>query len=80
MEYLIIEFTHGIEDITPYCNFIKELEAKLSANKLGIYNGDDMAIDGGDAEAFFRVIALNFYLILLNMTYKNYHLCILKSR
>lgn len=53
MEHLIIYFKHGIRDVRPYMQFIEEQRGKLAVNELGEYLGDDMAIDGGDAEAVF---------------------------
>ena len=53
MQHLIIEFRHQIEDVIPYCEFIKNLKVLLQDSEIGGYVGDDMAIDGGDAEATF---------------------------
>ncbi len=40
-------------DIIPYTDFIMEVKAEILNKGLGEYLGDDMAIDGGDAEAVF---------------------------
>jgi hypothetical protein len=53
MQHLIFAFEHRIEDIIPYSEFVQKLRPLLHANKLGSYVGDDMAIDGRDAEAVF---------------------------
>ncbi len=53
MEHLVIYFRHSIRDIIPYSNFISETRLLLEQNGLGEYLGDDMAIDGGDAEGVF---------------------------
>ena len=53
MEHLVIYFKHGIRDITPYSEFIERVRSSLLENGLGEYLGDDMAIDGGDAEGIF---------------------------
>lgn len=53
MEHLVIYFKHGIRDIIPYSEFIERVRSRLSENALGEYLGDDMAIDGGDAEGIF---------------------------
>lgn len=53
MEHLVIYFKHGIRDVIPYSRFIKVARDKLAENGLGEYLGDDMAIDGGDAEGAF---------------------------
>ncbi len=53
MEHLTIYFKHGIRDVIPYTDFIMEAKVKIAELGLGEYLGDDMAIDGGDAEATF---------------------------
>lgn len=53
MEHVIIYFKHDIQDIIPYCEFIEKIRQILEKNKVGEYIGDDMAIDGGDAEGIF---------------------------
>lgn len=53
MEHLILHFGHGIQDIIPYSEFIQTIRPLLAQGQLGEYLGDDMAIDGGDAEAIF---------------------------
>ena len=53
MEHIVIYFKHGIRDIIPYSEFIERVRPNLLKNGLGEYLGDDMAIDGGDAEGVF---------------------------
>jgi len=53
MEHLTIYFTHDIRDILPYSDFIAKVRPVIEANGVGEYLGDDMAIDGGDAEGVF---------------------------
>lgn len=53
MEHVTINFKHGIEDLIPYTDFVMKIKSELEKNALGEYLGDDMAIDGGDAEANF---------------------------
>ncbi len=53
MEHLIIEFNHGIRDISPYYEIIKKIKYKMQKQCIGEFLGDDMAIDGGNAEAIF---------------------------
>lgn len=53
MEHLRIYFGHDLQAIQPYCEFVERARRRLAENGLGEYLGDDMAIDGGDAEAVF---------------------------
>lgn len=53
LEHLVIYFLHGIRDIIPYSEFIVRTRAAMAERGLGEYLGDDMAIDGGDAEGVF---------------------------
>ena len=53
MEHLVIEFKHDIKDLIPYCKFIERIKNDLLTKNIEKYLGDDMAIDGGDAEAIF---------------------------
>jgi hypothetical protein len=53
MEHLVIYFHHSIRDIIPYSEFISNTRLRLELNGLGEYLGDDVAIDGGDAEGVF---------------------------
>lgn len=53
MEHLVLMFEHGIQDVISYCQFIERIKPQLAEGKVGSYIGDDMAIDGGDAEAVF---------------------------
>jgi hypothetical protein len=53
VEHLVIYFKHGIQDLIPYCDFIAKTRLKLERSGAGEYLGDDMAIDGGDAEGVF---------------------------
>ncbi len=50
MEHLAIYFKHDIRDIIPYSKFIMKIRPALEQSGVGEYLGDDMAIDGGDAE------------------------------
>lgn len=54
MQYLIFEFNYQIEDVIPFCEFIQKLKPKLQIHGIGSYLCDDMAIDGGNAEATFE--------------------------
>lgn len=53
MEHVVIYFMHGIRDIIPYSDFILKQRNVMAESGLGEYLGDDMAIDGGDAEGIF---------------------------
>ena len=53
MEHVTIDFKHGIQDLIPYTDFVLKIKSELEKSSLGEYLGDDMAIDGGDAEAIF---------------------------
>ena len=53
MEHLRIYFRHDLQAIQPYCEFVERTRCRLADYCLGEYLGDDMAIDGGDAEALF---------------------------
>lgn len=53
MEHLVIYFRHGIRDIIPYSEFISKCRISMAESGIGEYLGDDMAIDGGDAEGVF---------------------------
>ena len=53
MEHLVIDFRHGIRDVIPYCDFISKCRIAMAERGIGEYLGDDMAIDGGDAEGVF---------------------------
>lgn len=53
MEHLTIYFTHDIRDILPYSDFIAKVRPAIEASGVGEYLGDDMAIDGGDAQGVF---------------------------
>lgn len=52
-EHLVIDFRHDIRDIIPYCEFVTSVRSVIEERGLGEYLGDDMAIDGGDAEGVF---------------------------
>jgi hypothetical protein len=52
-QHLVLYFKHGIQDIIPYSDFIQAIRPILERANLGEYLGDDMAIDGGDAEGIF---------------------------
>lgn len=53
VEHLVIYFSHGIRDIILYSDFISKYRSAIAACGIGEYLGDDMAIDGGDAEGVF---------------------------
>lgn len=53
MEHVTIYFRHGIRDVIPYSKFIQKVRPILEQGRIGVYLGDDMAIDGGDAEGVF---------------------------
>lgn len=53
MQHVIVYFRHDIRDIIPFCNAVKRLRQLLAETGIGEYVEDDMAIDGGDAEAVF---------------------------
>ncbi|WP_061540341.1 hypothetical protein [Collimonas fungivorans] len=53
MEHLVIYFRHGMRDIIPYSEFISKYRISMVECGIGEYLGDDMAIDGGDAEGIF---------------------------
>jgi len=53
MEHLSIYLKRDIRDIFPYSDFIAKVRPALEADGVGGYLGDDMAIDGGDAEGVF---------------------------
>ncbi len=53
MEHLVLLFRHDMRDVIPYCQFVAQLKTQLAEKQLGEYIEDDMAIDGGDAEAVF---------------------------
>jgi hypothetical protein len=54
VENVVLYFKHGIQDIIPYSNAVGRFRKILSESQAGEYVEDDMAIDGGDAEALFR--------------------------
>jgi len=53
VEHLILYFKHDIRAIIPYTDFIFKVRSEIIEKQLGEYLGDDMAIDGGDAEGIF---------------------------
>lgn len=53
MEYIKLYFKHGMRDIIPYSDFIKQARSQILPQVQAKYLGDDMAIDGGDAEGVF---------------------------
>ena len=53
MEHLSIHFRHDIKAIIPFSEFVQKARVEIEGRSLGQYLGDDMAIDGGDAEAIF---------------------------
>ena len=54
MQHLILHFQHGIEDVIPWCAFIQRVRPQLAHAGAGEFEGDDMAIGGGDCEAIFQ--------------------------
>lgn len=54
MQHVVLYFKHDIQDIIPYCEAVKRIRQVLSDTGTGEYVEDDMAIDGGDAEAVLR--------------------------
>lgn len=57
MEHLIVYFKHSLRDVIPYSEFIVNIRSTLKERGLGEYLGDDMAIDGGDAEGIFSCVS-----------------------
>ena len=53
MEHVIIYFKHDMKDIIPYSEAVRRMRRLLTETETGDYLEDDMAIDGGDAEAMF---------------------------
>ena len=51
MQHVVLYFRHDIRDIIPFCDAVKRLRQLLADTRTGEYVEDDMAIDGGDAEA-----------------------------
>lgn len=54
MEHVVLYFKHDIRDIIPYSNAVKRIRQLLTDTRAGEYVKDDIAIDGGDAEAVLR--------------------------
>ena len=54
MQHVILYFKHGIRDIVPYSDAVAHIRQLLADAGTGEYVEDDMAIDGGDAEAILR--------------------------
>ena len=54
MEHVVIYFEHDIQDIIPYSSAVKRIRQLLIDRAAGEYVEDDMAIDGGDAQAVLR--------------------------
>lgn len=71
MQHLILHFTHAIEDIIPWCNFIEELKPQLARSGVGQFDNDDMAIDGGDCEAVFRGLDARELLAVLHPHFRS---------
>ena len=53
MEHFAIYFQHGIRGVIPYSEFIVRTRDAMAERGIGVYLGDDMAIDGSDAEGIF---------------------------
>lgn len=51
VQNVIVNFSHDIQDIIPYSDAVSQIRQLLAEKGDGEYVGDDMAIDGGDAEA-----------------------------
>lgn len=51
MQHVVLYFRHDIRDIIPFSDAVKRLRELLADTEIGEYVEDDMAIDGGDAEA-----------------------------
>ncbi len=54
MQHVVLYFKHDIQDIIPYSNAVTQIRQLLADTGAGEYVEDDMAIDGGDAEAVLR--------------------------
>ena len=54
MQNVVIYFKHDIRDIIAYSDAVRRIRQLLAENGAGEYIEDDMAIDGGDAEALLR--------------------------
>jgi hypothetical protein len=54
LQHVTIYFRHGIRDIIPFCEAVQRIREMLAGTGIGEYLEDDMAIDGGDAEAILR--------------------------
>lgn len=54
MQHVVLYFKHDIQDIIPYSNAVTQIRQLLADTDAGEYVEDDMAIDGGDAEAVLR--------------------------
>ena len=52
MQHVLIHFEHGIKDVLPFSEAVQRIRVMLASTGAGEYVEDDMAIDGGDAEAF----------------------------
>ncbi len=54
MQTVVVYFKPDIRDIIPYSDAVRRIRQLLAENGAGEYIEDDMAIDGGDAEAILR--------------------------
>ncbi len=54
VQHVVLYFKHDIQDIIRYSNAVTKIRQLLADNGAGEYVEDDMAIDGGDAEAVLR--------------------------
>lgn len=54
MQNVVVYFKHDIRDIISYSDAVRRIRELLAENGAGEYMEDDMAIDGGDAEAILR--------------------------
>lgn len=71
MQHLIVAFKHDLKDVILYCEFVEKLKPVLREQGVGGYLEDDMAIDGGDAEAIFECPDARTLLQLISPLLKN---------
>ncbi len=51
MQYVVLYFKHDVRAIIPFSKAVERIREMLAGTRIGEYLEDDMAIDGGDAEA-----------------------------
>ena len=54
MEHVVVDCKHQLRDILKYSKAVEVMRRLLTEANAGECLHDDVAIDGGDAEAFFR--------------------------